>query len=147
MWLVQMGTPYYGVMPGEKAKVPPYSPFYGGGILGRWYIRWHHTKCTIYWRFRMMQLMSHSRQCQFAKCLPAEPSQQHQPSTWKGPLTKASGLDYRCTGTFRCQKVTGQIWPLHVLQTVIILEDYDFHVRVSFLSVWIHLCIPPPNIN
>ena len=66
MWLVLMGTPNYGVMPREKAKVSPHSGFYRQGfqlddICG---VITPHTPSTR--NLAMMHLTSRCGQCLFA---------------------------------------------------------------------------------
>ena len=65
-WLVLMGTPNYGVTPGEKAKVSPCSGFYRQGF-------WLDDVCSVITPHTpftgnsvMMHLMSCPGQCLFA---------------------------------------------------------------------------------
>ena len=100
--------------PGNKKQKHPYSPFYRWDAGLRWCIWCHHTEHAIYWKFGMTHLTSRSGQCLFTKCSLAKPGPQPQLSAWDVAINKASSLDYECTGTCQCRKVTRQVLPLHI---------------------------------
>ena len=107
-WEVLMGTPNYGVMPGEKAKVSPCSGFYRQGfqlddVCG---VITPHTSST---RSSVITcLTSHTRQRLFASAnwqsLVHSINSLHGREPYPRPL---SGLVYERTGKSQCKKVTG----------------------------------------
>ena len=81
-------------------------------------MRCRHTTHTIYQKFGMMRLMSHTGQCLLSE-VTTDISRPVTPIlyTVRRTVTKTPSLDYRRTGESRCGKVTGQFLPLHILSS------------------------------